>query len=845
MKNPKAMYREPELSKTYFDLLSHKNSEVQKLALECIMSYKHKHLTPYRDSLFNLVDDKNFKNELTNFRVDQESSTVQSEHRNELIPVVMQIVFSKMSAKTGLRTGGKASGQLRRNLVLRFLAGCKEDEMFAFIDRAFKIYNKHIQIDQNQVDLEKFVPPKRLQSSLNLLHLVFEHFGGLMGANLHKHLLKVLLAIGALLRRAFVQSHEVHSGYLPILRALRASSLKVLEYFFAHFEEYPWESREIDDVFETFVWPYLPKLATDGIHSPTALLKLFLVWGSVPKYFPLLVKHEMNDANQHVLKHLVKLFVEEKSAVSVCNVILETLEKLLSLQQDEEEPNSKLPIENLAPIQKNASLNYGSCVLLPYASQILEKLKIKLAKGKSLNQRELFIISRISELVSEADISDQVLELLVPIVFKKCHAGADEQIVLQFLTTISNLLGNVTEPSKHLKNVSPLFGVVSYASGRKLLCQVLQQIAKKHGEFQSAADLVEALNAWDAKWLDQPDFEKRFDGFKCINQLCETGPMSADLGVLLVYNCYYILSKEKDLSLKENASHCFKLVAPCLIKSHPNLLNYILDETLFTLIRNGLRNRNDDVRNECISLLGCISRECAESHVVLRDLNKFTNKLDPEVDCFENLTHLQLHRHARALLKFSQVLKEQKSVPSTRTLSQFVLPLTTFYLCAEKYAGKNSLIDTSIETVGTICKLLPWHQYEGVLKFYLKKLRYKSDYQKQLVKLMVAVLDAFHFDLAKGEVCEAHARVDEVSANQEETQKPNEDTEESKEVQETSLEDQEEELPVLDETVEDEAEEQPAEDVLVCERTTVLCKSAANRVTKTIQVSFIYNDVIM
>ena len=48
-----------------------------------------------------------------------------------------------------------------------------------------------------------------------------------------------------------------------------------------------------------------------------------------------------------------------------------------------------------------------------------------------------------------------------------------------------------------------------------------------------------------------------------------------------------------------------------------------------------------------------------------------------------------------------------------------------------------------------MCRLLPWHQYETSLRFYLAKLRYQVDFQKQLVRTVVAILDAFHFDLSR------------------------------------------------------------------------------------------------
>lgn len=56
-----------------------------------------------------------------------------------------------------------------------------------------------------------------------------------------------------------------------------------------------------------------------------------------------------------------------------------------------------------------------------------------------------------------------------------------------------------------------------------------------------------------------------------------------------------------------------------------------------------------------------------------------------------------------------------------------------------------------LQTIGTVCRLLPWHQYETTLCFYLAKLRYQVDFQKQLVRTVVAILDAFHFDLSRAQ----------------------------------------------------------------------------------------------
>lgn len=121
--NVRSLYREPEIVRIYLDLLSSKNSEIQKAALHCLYSYKHKYLTPYKEQLDNIVDEKNLKNELARFQISVGEGidvVVQEEHRDGLIPVLMRILHSKMSQRVGMRTGGKTGGIVRRKTILRF-----------------------------------------------------------------------------------------------------------------------------------------------------------------------------------------------------------------------------------------------------------------------------------------------------------------------------------------------------------------------------------------------------------------------------------------------------------------------------------------------------------------------------------------------------------------------------------------------------------------------------------------------------------------------------------------------------------------------------------------------------
>ncbi|XP_022902088.2 small subunit processome component 20 homolog [Onthophagus taurus] len=865
VRSPKSMYREPELYRLYFDFLSHKNPDVQKAALDCLMTYKFKYLTPYSEHLYKLIDEKNFKNELVMFRIDQESPLIQNEHRKDLIPVVMKLVFSKMVVKTGLRTGGKSNGgQLRRNLVFRFLAGCNGDEMKSFIKMTFKFYDRFLGDDLEtmvkkvigEVNLEKCIPPKRLQSCLNMINVILEQFGGLMDTDLLRYLLKLVFFIGSLLRAAQENHSQIHAGYFGILRNLRGSSLKIINRFFELFDMYPWNANEINAVFDVFIWPYLNKLTIEGIHSPTNLLKLLACWGSNPRYFNLLVKHSKLNPEEYSLPVITKLLINEKTHPSVSNLIMEMIEKLLTLQPNEDDLNNKIPIEDevkikddlLEQLKVDEKLNYGSCILLPHVTLILQKIKRRLEiKSKTINQRDLFILMRLSELVTESEICDKLLQLLFPVILKKSVDNTTpEETLLQMVSTLNNLISKVEQPEKHLKQLSPLFSEVTYPSSRKILCNILDQISNSSEKYKTITELIKSLNAWDQKWVDQPDFKTRSETFKTLLNMINEKSINIELGILLIYNNFYYLKNVSDISLKEHATHSLKTLSPYLVNTTSNYSDrlYILDETLFNLIRSGLKSKNNDYRNECILILGYLARESPEAHVVLRDLNKLTNKQDLEVDFFENITHLQTHRHGRALQRFCNVFKECDLTPNVRTMTQFILPLTTYYLCNEKYSGKNSVIDSSIETIGIISRLLPWQQYEGLLKFYLNKLKKNLQYQKQIVRLIVNVLDSFHFDLNKGYILE-NSKEDLRKINQndekmeiDEINNLKEDNKGDVDVDIVLNEDKDDEIDEVLGEIPEEADKEIKETNIVVkpyEKITVLSPSAALRIINTIK----------
>jgi len=87
---------------------------------------------------------------------------------------------------------------------------------------------------------------------------------------------------------------------------------------------------------------------------------------------------------------------------------------------------------------------------------------------------------------------------------------------------------------------------VSTPGPRKLLNKLLITIAKccseeKKAHFLTSAQLISKLNAFDAKWVEQPDFNQRLDGFKEVHDMLEKGQIDVELGVIIIHNCLHFI----------------------------------------------------------------------------------------------------------------------------------------------------------------------------------------------------------------------------------------------------------------------------------------------------------------
>lgn len=707
-----------------------------------------------------------------------------------------------------------------------------------------------------KVDFTSVLAPNILRSSLDLLDVIQNEFSGLMSDKFRRYMINILLVIVSIALGVIEQSKSSKSKFSPEqakpFKHLRNTCIQILQRFFDHFETYPWSDNEIDAIFMAFVSPLLHQGSIENVLTATPLLKLFATFAKYPRLFILLTRYIQEDSTKTPIGYVMELFVAPKAPPHICLTVAEMVQSLLTLADDGDAEHKAEPLqisrcEQIDESKINAipgadTLNFGSKILLPHLSSILQRFKITLRTRRGLTKRDLLILSRITGLITDAETSKTLLTVLLPILVRKSSSSVGDEILTQMINTIINLFKRIDNPELQIRNVAPMFEQVTSVGPRKLLCGLLQLIlersmyedANEKSNLEKIVKIVADLNAWDRRWIEQPDYDRRLTAYKTIDQLSASNEIDLNGGLLIIYHSFYFIRTDKDMALRDKASNCLKSILPNLIRklqaTKPHDLDYLIGTVMLNLIRRTFRDKNSNVRNEGIQLLGEMARECPDVHPILYDLNKLSCKDDREIDFFDNITHLQTQRHSKALLRFCSVAKTLEATPNPRTLTQFVLPLATMYIANEKYSMNHGLITSAIEAVGTVCRLLPWYQYEAILKYYIKNMRYQVEYQKQMVRIVMSILDSFHFDLSKADYIPQKALPQkdlpkpaiesaETKAAEEDAEKPKEDEEHTDEiaVEITNEQDQfYEELDDLNQKDEDDDDEIQSKKARIC-----------------------------
>ncbi|XP_075456776.1 small subunit processome component 20 homolog [Ascaphus truei] len=762
--NPRALYLEPKLHELYMQLLCHQDQNVQKVSLDCVFSYKHPHLLPYKENLQRLLEDKSFKEEIVHFSISEENSIVTPLHRPDLIPVLMRILYGRMRSKTGSKTQGKSAAGTRMSIVLRFLAGSLPEEIRMFLDLLYEpvrhLKDGHCLASVLQaiegLELSNVLPLGRQHSLMNSLEVVLKNLGHLISPYLPE-ILQILLCMTAAVSRVLEQREKIQLKFINPLKNLRRLGIKRIVEFFTDCETYPFSAEEIDAVFHAVVWPQISRLAAESQYSPTLVLKLIHVWSKNTRYFPLLAKQRPGQSEYDILINVFALLSTKNVSEATAGVIMDVADHLLNSPDFEATDDLSCLIVNncIFPDAKNISeksptigvklvLLHVPAILQYLSKSMLNSEKMRKKKFSAQVSKELNILSKISGFIQDKEQSSVLIGLLLSYLHK---SNTSQDTEVDILETVQNLLRHCSNPTSFLKPLGKLFGVVQNKLSRQTLCTTFQVLSELDSELEYITDVIIKINAFDKRHLDDIHFDVRLIAFqKATSHIKEMKALDINFIIPIMYNCLYTIQLG-EMSLSDNASLCLSSIITqvAAVGYAENAYKEIIHRTLLESLKPGLKSKVENVQQDYTTLLSHLIRTFPK-HPEFADLVQLTDYNDPEMDFFENMKHIQIHRRARSLRKLAKNLVEENIVLSSKSLQSYIMPYATSTLFDEKMHKYENMVTASVEMVGSVCKHLSWSAYMYHLKHFIHVLQTGQINQKLGVSMLVTVLDAFHFD---------------------------------------------------------------------------------------------------
>jgi U3 small nucleolar RNA-associated protein 20 len=740
--NPKAFYRADEVYALYLDITSRGEVRLQSLAVKCLMTYKSPKLFPYGDNLQALLDDSKFRDELVNFGLGADSEAIDPQHREEIIPIAIRLLYGILISKRG-RSSSSSLGA-KKQAILGALSSCHESEFVTLIDLMLEPF-----VTPGSEEVNVNVPGRQQSGFLTLLHDLIRY----LGPQTVSYWPRLLTTTIALVDNAQTQLGKTNApleivgeaeevddealegdkGAAP-LRTIRTAGIKRLVQFVrapTDFDFRPYLSA----IYSSIISPRLDKLEIENTQAPSGTLDLIAAFAASPNLAPSLVEQDE--------RTLVKAFAcltAVKVKPAVIAKVFDIVEHLLADADDNE---------------GQRTLTYR--VLVPNVRALLDNIirLVPILSGQAddeLLKRLLGILSRLAAIVTDGQQAQQLASLLGPML-KLPGKKLPERGKTNVLVTLQKLYAvapDFQDPSSLFFTqtwnlISNLFQSVYLPPTRKALVQVHQTFAVIDPSLQEVIRLSTEINAYSERRKEEPDFDRRLNAFAQINDVdLKELPTTPREWLPLLRNGLFYLLEQEELSIRTNASNLLQRFITLVDTSSEGPMVDMLLQVVMPGLRKTFKHKAELVRNEALLVLAHAVKTCS-GVPLLAEMLPLLGGEDEELNFFTNVSHIQVHRRARALRRLRDVVAESNI--REQTTSTILLPVLEHIISGSTDVTDHHLINEAITTTGALTGQLVWSRYNATVLRFLKLGSVKTNQQKFYIRTVSAILDHFRFDL--------------------------------------------------------------------------------------------------
>ncbi|KAJ3000279.1 U3 snoRNP protein [Globomyces sp. JEL0801] len=812
IRKPRKLYKSNLLYATFNHLLTHGDAKFQQAALECILTWQETGITKYSEILQGLADDDRLRDSIATIDMDRIRTTLNEEDQKPFINSLCRILYGKLISRRG-RNSAKSGVKARRVAIFGFLATLTDEERSMIIDlmldpfkSLFALKNEILPNENEfslveEVDLYSLCPIKKQIGFLSVVEDFINQLRTLVSPFLPKLMETFLYMIHGAER--VIESETKAEDYIVtqarLIRTLTMKRFTLLYSIDVDFNFTPYISQH----FKSFINARVQNLETENTQAASAFLELLSSWSKDRRYVRYLFEY-----NPDLVSGILRLLSAKKVHETVVTFVLSIIENI--------QYHQITAVDDAGVSDLSSMFNNYVPLLLEQCESLLEKSFESVAKGKnirligeSIPTRVIRILSQASSSVTSSTVAEKLINILVPFLKSSVKAVPETtkteilRILRNFIPLIPSIQTIHPSETVYYPILSQLFDLLVSRDARLELLACFRSLTAKAPELEKVCQFLSDLNAYSTKRIDEPDFNTRFTAYSEMNQTAYLS-FSIPEWKPILYNFFHFVRDPEEFSIRTSASFgIVRFIERAQVEIQESLseeYRSIIVHQVFPQIKKGCKISESVIRHEYVLLLG----KLVELHGTMPEFEDMVHlrgmENDDETNFFSNITHLQVHRRVKALRLLSKVCDEGKLQPTN--VSNVFISILAHFIFESNKVNDHNIINEAISTIGSCCGVLKWGQYYSCIKRFMNSFSFRPELEKVLIRLIIHILDRFHFVLTLNPAVVSEAKEAEIDLavieptpdadNDEET---NNDTED---IDEETFEDNEKEQDEMD-----------------------------------------------
>ncbi|KAI9886362.1 MAG: WD domain protein [Watsoniomyces obsoletus] len=737
--NPRALFRSEDVYTTLLQRLCNGDTDLQKSALEAILTWKNPRVLPYRERLRGLLDEARFAEEISSFVQEIHSSEgVSSEDRTELMPLVLRILYGRLVARKGAGSRNR-SMEGKRKMILKALSETSMEELHCFVQIALSPLG-NIDLDQHTLEKTNGMPTdgNMFRKQIGVLNTI-EELTNVLGKKitpLAEELLRPVLFCLAGATRSMGEIRHNQGTETADLTPISASKqirqigYQCLNALFVSCADFDWQPH-MRTIFNFAIDPRVEKFPIETAQSPSGLFQLFVTWsGSINTVLYLC------EYNRILPEKISECLVIPSAKDPVKLSALQVLTNIATLLDEPDESSKETKERIIADvIQPN---------IVTFVTRI--GVMLRADPGKDVLESAVRLLTQLARHVKNLPEIRSLLETITFLLGQPARrVNARTKVAL--LQTLLKYLPLAQFPADDplqreiLFRVSSLFDFFTDRASRHNLGCIIEVIAESQVELEEVAKICIDLNSFTPGRIEEPDFERRLKAFDAVNGDHLRG-IPIDYWRPILYNLLFFMRDSEEFALRSNASHAlrrFLQMDPSSPEAEPAYMA-LVSQVVLPAMYQGAKETSEVVRAEYVTVMAQIVR----SFPSLDDVGGLEVLLaggDEEASFFNNILHIQQHRRVRALQRLSGFAAHGHL--DSKNIRHFFMPLIEHFIFQEKQdENSHNLAAEAVSTFGALVEWIEWRHCRSYLKKLIDRFRGNKEPEKVVIKMLGVVADA-------------------------------------------------------------------------------------------------------